>query len=255
MFLFDAHIHLEQYAEEEAAAFCRDSRVAGLIAVSVDLASSRRTLALKRRFPQKVFAACGFHPEQNPADIGPLVEWIRRYAAEIDAIGEIGLPYYLRKKARESGQPFDEESYLHILRTMLRLAKELKKPVILHAVYEDTARVCDLLEEFEIKKAHFHWIKTDSATLKRMARAGYLVSFTPEIVYREKTARIAASYPLSLIMAETDGPWPFAGPFSGMRTTPSLLQAVIDRIAALRKLDNDQVAEQLLQNTVRFIKS
>ncbi|SEM90999.1 TatD family hydrolase [Lihuaxuella thermophila] len=254
MLLFDAHIHLEQYGEEEAAAFCRDSRVYGLIAVSMDLVSSRRTLALKRRFPQKVFAACGFHPEQKPVEIGPLVEWIRQNEAEIDAIGEIGLPYYLRQKARESGQPFDERNHLHILRTLLCLAKELKKPVILHAVYEDTARVCDLLEEYGIDQAHFHWIKTDSVTLERMARAGYMVSFTPEIVYRQKTANIAAAYPLSLIMAETDGPWPFAGPFSGMRTTPFLLHAVIERIAALHKMDSDQAAEQLLQNTIRFIQ-
>ncbi|SFJ46056.1 TatD family hydrolase [Thermoflavimicrobium dichotomicum] len=250
---FDAHIHLEKYTDTEIDQILRDPQLEGVLAVSMDLPSSERTLALKRRFPDKIRIACGFHPEQEAQEVEPLVRFIQAHADEIDAIGEIGLPYYLHQTNTQMGQSFHYLSYTEILRTFLQLAKDLDKPVILHAVYDDAARACDLLEEYGIRRAHFHWIKADPSTLKRMAEHQYYVSFTPDILYKKKTADIAAIYPLSLIMVETDGPWPFEGPFTGMKTTPTMLPEVIQHIAHLRQINPVELEAILLNNVKQFL--
>jgi TatD DNase family protein len=253
MHLFDSHIHLEKYTDQEIESFCLDPQLMGLIAVSMDLESSQRTLQWKQRYPDKIIAACGFHPEQSPQNLVPLLTWIRGHASEIDAIGEIGLPYYLRRKTKKQGQSFDDTPYLEMLKTQLTLAKELDKPVILHAVYEDASTLCDLLEEFQITKAHFHWAKADLHTIKRMAQQGYYLSFTPDIWYEEETAWLAAHYPLDLIMAETDGPWPFEGPCTGKPTTPQMIKWVVQKLAELRGISTSEMEQKLISNTLRFL--
>ena len=37
-------------------------------------------------------------------------------------------------------------------------------------IYEDAPLVCDILEKFNIKKAHFHWFKGDEKTITKNDR-------------------------------------------------------------------------------------
>ena len=66
--LIDAHIHLEQYNDEEIPLLLEE--VDAVIAVSMQLSSCERTLRLSNSY-QQVKAAFGFHPEQpllSPSD-------------------------------------------------------------------------------------------------------------------------------------------------------------------------------------------
>lgn len=241
----DAHIHLEKYKDEAIQSFFEDSNLLHVLAVSMDYESSVRTLSLKKQYPERIFAACGFHPEQEAQEIEPLLQFMKTHIDQIDAVGEIGIPYYVKKNPPK----IDEM----LLRKMLAFAKAWEKPVILHAVREDVARMVELLEEYQIQRAHFHWIKTDFHTLRTLANAGYYVSFTPDIWYNNETAKIAIQYPLSFIMVETDGPWSFKGPFSNQPTTPRLVEQVILRMAKLKQVEPKRLAEILLQNSYRFL--
>lgn len=246
MKLFDAHIHLEQYSDAAIEQFVRDPQLVHMTAVSMDLSSSIRTLKIKEKYPDKIFAACGFHPEQEAQDIEPLIQFILEHIDQIDAIGEIGLPYYVKKNSTAISE--------NILRKMLEIAADWQKPVILHAVREDVAKMFAYLQEYNIKKAHFHWIKVDNSMLEHLANTGYYVSFTPDIWYNDETAQIAAQYPLPFIMAETDGPWQFEGPFSGIPTSPKLVKKVIERLAKIRKMDEVNLANQLFKNSTSFFQ-
>ncbi|WP_170948847.1 TatD family hydrolase, partial [Bacillus cereus] len=110
------------------------------------------------------------------------------HAEEIIAIGEVGLPYYLTKE--DEGVTID--SYVAILRRFIELASEYDLPIVLHAVYEDADIVCDLLEEYKISRAHFHWFKGNEATMGRMVRNGYYISITPDVLHKEKIRKIVS---------------------------------------------------------------
>lgn len=258
--MIDAHIHLEQYAPavlEHMLPGFPEQGVDGLIAVSMNLNSCARTLELARRAPGLIKPAYGYHPEQplpEKAELEALLRFIEEHAADMVAVGEIGLPYYSRAEALERGGSFAVEPYVRLLDTLLGLAARLGKPVVLHAVYEDALTVCDLLDKHGIRDAHFHWFKGPEEAIARMIQRGYYVSFTPDIVYEPEIQALARRYPPELVMAETDGPWPFEGPFAGRPTHPAMIRDVAAAWGALHGYSPAQAEALLSANTARFYR-
>jgi len=245
--LIDAHIHLDQYREDEVPKILEEAQL--VIAVSTDLQSCKKTLTLSQLFPN-VKAAYGFHPEQSlPSDHDKqaLFNWIRLHAEEMVAIGEVGLPYY-----RKQAQLLDERPYIELLDQFIQLAKELHKPIVLHAVYEDALVACDLLERHGVTRAHFHWFKGSEEAIERMIHNGYYISITPDCVYEAEIQALIKSYPLELMMVETDGPWPFEGPFEKVRTSPFMMAKTIDVIASLKGITVQEAAKIVTRNTEIF---
>lgn len=232
--IIDAHIHLDQFSDKELPEFYNSMKrvnCSHVVAVGSDLASSGRILDLSHKHDW-VIPAAGFHPEQSipsKEEVDKLCVWIVEHEADIAAIGEIGLPTYLLRERQDT----NILPYIELLERLLNLAKKLDKPVALHAVHAEADIVCDLLEKADIENAHFHWFKGSKATMKRMMNRGYFISLPPEIVYRQKIRDIAKLYPLNLMMAETDGPWPFDGPFKGIPTHPEMIHAIIESIAEI----------------------
>lgn len=254
----DAHVHIDLYDEADREKLLQEmpgNKVEALIAVSMNLASSRLNLSLAERYPSLVYPAFGYHPEQplpSEDEANRLLDWMEEHANEMIAVGEIGLPYYLRTEASRTGRAFDLEPYLDLLERLMLAAKCLDKPVVLHAVYEDADLVCDMLERHGLTQAHFHWFKGSAQTVRRMADRGYHVSFTPDILYEQDIQELARMYPADLVMAETDGPWPFEGPFSGRLTHPAMVGHVAAAWAGIRGIASEEAAAALYENTRRF---
>ena len=248
--IIDAHIHLDHYNMEDIEHILyKDDALDALIAVSYDLDSCKQNLLLAQKHP-KLKPAFGWHPEQElipDHEFAELIDWMTRHQQEMIAVGEVGLPYYLHKE-----HSFPMEGYIERLETFLSFAKSMQKPIVLHAVYEDAPLVCDLLEKHSIHKAHFHWFKGDQKTIKRMAQNGYFISVTPDVCYEKEIAELVHSYPLEQMMVETDGPWPFDGPFKGMLTHPSMIHRSIQMIADIKKMPINMVYKQLYKNTKTF---
>jgi TatD DNase family protein len=53
-------------------------------------------------------------------------------------------------------------------------------------------------------------------------------------------------------MVETDGPWPFEGPYAGEPTRPAMAADAAAHIARVKQLSVEHAAEVLLANTRRF---
>lgn len=256
----DAHIHLEQYNEELRKEHLAAARLAGVthvVAVSMNLPSSKATYELYRKAPDVIMPAYGFHPEQqlpNEQEEQEMMAWIKQRAAEgeLFAIGEVGLPYYSALEAQERGEELDKAPYADLLERFIVLAKQLDRPIVLHAVYEDAALACDLLEKHQFGKAHFHWFKGDKATIQRMIERGYYISITPDVYYEEEIQELVNIYPLQQMMVETDGPWQFSGRFQQRTTQSAMVVEVAAAIASLKKQPLEQVVEQLYSNSTSF---
>ncbi|MFC9539836.1 TatD family hydrolase [Lysinibacillus sp. NPDC056959] len=245
--LIDAHIHLDKYKENDIPTLLEEAE--RVIAVSMNLLSSEKTLKLSKAYA-KVKAAFGFHPEQplpSEAEENALFDWIRQHAHDMVAIGEVGLPYYLRQE-----KAIDERPYVALLERFIGLAKELNKPIVLHAVYEDATIVCDLLEKHQLTKAHFHWFKGDATVIERMIHNGYFISVTPDCTYEAEIKQLIKKYPIELMMVETDGPWPFEGPFDNKRTSPWIMDHSIEVIASIKGLATHEAAQIITRNTTTF---
>jgi len=256
----DAHLHVDLYPENEREQLLDKALadgIAGIVAVSMNMASSLINEELAQKYPQLILPAYGFHPERplpSEEETQALVQWIlTQYAAgKRFAIGEVGLPYYNRNEAADAGEPFNEAPYLALLEQFVQLAAELDLPIALHAVYEDAEKTLDLLERYQVRRAHFHWFKGPETAIARMVKAGYMISITPDVLYENEIQQLVLRYPIELIMTETDGPWPFEGPFEGRQTEPRMVQQVAEMIATLKGISSTEAEAALLRNALDF---
>jgi len=248
--IIDVHIHLNHYHEQDIEDIVNGDRaLEALIGVSYDLASCIQNLTFSRKY-HKVKPAFGWHPEQplqSDHDFSQLLDWMTLNEQEMIAIGEVGLPYYLRKEGK-----IPLKGYLDRLEAFIRLADKWQKPIILHAIYDDAPLVCNLLEKYSIKRAHFHWFKGDQQTVARFIQNDYFISITPDVLYEEEIQKLVHQYPLERMMTETDGPWQFEGPFRGQLTHPTMIHLSIKKIAEIKKRSIEEVYYQLHTNAKNF---
>ncbi|MDG5788571.1 TatD family hydrolase [Evansella sp. AB-P1] len=253
--VIDSHIHLEVYKKGERLLIIEEMEkynVEQLISVSMNLASARKNLSLSREY-KNVKTAIGFHPEQilpSEKEIEQLHDFLDQHQQEMVAVGEVGLPYYLR----QNNQQIPIEPYLEILESFIIKAKQYNKPIILHAVYDDAPIVCSMLEKHSIEKAHFHWFKGDAKTVERMIKNGYYISITPDVMYKDKIQQLVKKYPITNMIVETDGPWPFEGPFENKMTHPKMIHKSIEKISSLKGINLPAAYRQFYKNTKEFYK-
>ena len=53
-------------------------------------------------------------------------------------------------------------------------------------------------------------------------------------------------------MVETDGPWPFEGPFAGQMTHPRMISDVIEVWSGIHQMSVTAARELIYDNTQRF---
>lgn len=249
--IIDAHIHLDQYKKEVIKKMLDDKSIEGVIAVSMDQSSCIQNLQLAKRY-SFVHAAFGFHPEQKlpkEKELADLILWMEKHQQHMTAIGEVGLPHYARK---EDPTAFPLEPYIELLEQFILLAKKLSKPICLHSIYEEAPIVLGLLEKHNYMYAHFHWFKGDEKTIDHLIANGCFVSITPDLLYEQEIQALVAKFPLEQLMVETDGPWPFEGPFSQKETMPYMMHSTVNEMAKIKKNSVDTVYDSLLSNTKKF---
>lgn len=252
--IIDCHLHLDKYLDVEVYKIMETlDEVETLISVSYDLESCKRNSDLSRMYPH-VKSAFGFHPEQeivSDEEMADLFQWVHSHFDEMIAVGEVGLPFYLRNSTTWDTSL---EPYIELLEEWIKLASKKNLPISLHAIYDDVPTVCSMLERHSIEHAHFHWFKGADIDMDRIIQNGHFISLTPDLIYEEETRHIAKRFPLSQIMVETDGPWPFEGLFSGKMTHPNMIHQTIRQLSVLKAISVDKTYETLYVNTKQFFR-
>ena len=252
----DTHCHLDAPAYADLAAVCRQSEQAGvkvIVAVGTGLASNRSVMALQEQQPAHVRAALGLHPERPDASWGEVeavLTQLRAHRDRVVALGEVGLPHY----ALLDGSMTAEQAYQHeaFLRALVYGAAALNLPVILHAPHTAADKALAVVQRYEPPGVVFHWHKGSPETTAAICEAGYFISVTPEVCYRERDRQLVRTVPLRSLLLESDGPWPYGGEFAGQPTTPALVARLAAEVARLKGVVLDEVREAAWQNTQRL---
>lgn len=248
------HLHAAAYADpREALRVAMTYDVWGVVAVGCDPATNEETLAAARTMPKAIWAGLGFHPDWRQLSGGELEQveaQVREHRARIVALGEVGLPWYSLEgdpdPARRMAAGRDH------LERLLGVAVRWDLPVILHAPHGAAAPALEALRRHGIEQAVFHWHKAPEDVTRAIVQAGYFVSVTPEVVYRERDRQMVEVVPLDSLVVESDGPWAYQGEFEGLASGPWLVTRVAEEIAKLKRLPADDVIARLSENTCRL---
>src|SRR5262249_62025857 len=103
---------------------------------------------------------------------------------------------------------------------LLDLATRYDLAVILHAPHGAAATALEALRRCGIERAVFHWHKAPAEVTREIIDAGYFVSVTPEVVYRDRDRQRVEAPPIESLLVESDGPWPYQGEFAGVPSGP-----------------------------------
>jgi TatD DNase family protein len=257
MRLIDTHIHLTspRYTDVPGLiARAQRAGIVGVVAVAVDETSSHQILSLCDAFPAFVHGGLGVHPERPVGDdeAARVMALIRQERPRLVAVAEVGLPWYTIRE-----RP-DREALIAAaeprLQRFLRLARELDLTVVLHAPHETATRALALLRAESIEHAVFHWHKASPQVTRAIVEHGYYISVTPETCYRARDRELVAMVPLSRLVVETDGPWPYDGEFEGHLTEPTFLGRTVEAVAAIKGLAREAAAQIITENSRRLFR-
>ena len=252
----DAHIHLsdERYSQNvtEIVNEAKQLGVMGLVANSMDLQTSHKSLKLAQEYPDHVYAALGIHPwntkQLKPNEVQDTVNLIFQNAdnrQRVVAVGEIGLD------ANYSGTGEPTEIQKQVFHELLSAAEKTSLPVIIHS-RGTTSQVVDLLSSYKIKKVLLHWFSQPHSLIPTIIDRGYYITEGPPSVFSGGIREVVRRIPLTRFMTETDGPVRFRGPFKDKLTTPSFILTVVEAVAELKGIKKSEVADQIFSNFVDF---
>jgi len=253
--LIDSHAHLAMYEiggeRESVISRAKEVGVTTILTVGTTLEDSRLNLDIAAHYPG-VLTSIGVHPHDvKEVDLGVCLEELRQLARspQVVALGEIGLDYYWNNSPQDMQQIF--------FRRQLELAKTLGLPVIIHDrdAHEDTLRI---IEEVDMSSVGgvFHCFSGDLAMAERVRELGFLVSIAGPVTFKKagNLPLIAKMLPLESLLVETDCPYLAPAPFRGKRNEPAYVRYTAAKIAELRGISLEVVAEQTSMNFFKLFR-
>jgi len=235
--LIDAHCHLDELERRGISA--RDAleraHLAGVhqVVTSGDgMEESRAARTLAEQLPE-VFFTVGWHPvNPRPPSLAELAEMRQLLAhPKALAVGEVGLDYFFRPGYLETPAELQREMFS----SMLNLAAELSKPVVIHQRQAQS----DLLEVLDAGPqvtGILHCFSGDADFAQAAVARGLFCSFAGNLTFKSAHDLQAAArvVPPELLMVETDAPFLAPQPHRGRSSEPAMVRATAQWLAMFR---------------------
>jgi len=247
MKLIDAHVHLSdaEYAGhiDELIADAKAAGVVALMTNSMDLETCQSDLKLADKYADLVYPALGIHPWNvnvlKESELEQTIDLIQKQRSVVKAIGEIGLDHKYETVWEKQMMVFDE---------MLHLAEVLDLPVIIHS-RGTTDKIVEMLPSYRLRRVLLHWFSHSVSTLYRAMDNGYFITEGPPATYSSNIREIIEKVPLTHFLTETDGPVTYRKrPYNGRLTKPSFIRNVVEAVAEIKKMQLDDVSQQIVEN-------
>lgn len=252
--LFDSHAHYDDERFEkdkyEVIKKVYDSRVTYILNASSNIASSIETISLTQEF-EFVYGAVGIHPhyvsEINDNTFIALADFAKD--EKIVAVGEIGLDYYYDNSPRELQRFWFAKQ--------IAFAQTLDLPIIVHDrdAHKD---VMDILKAEEARNIGgvFHCYSGSVEMAREVLDNNFYISVGGPLTFKKarKLIEVVEYVPLDRLLIETDCPYLTPEPHRGKRNDSSYVKLVAEKIAQIRGLEFEEVAETTMNNAKRLFR-
>jgi TatD DNase family protein len=274
-----AHVNFKKFSSDAEEVILNSlNNDTGMILVGADYKTSKRALDLANKYENGIYAAVGLHPIhlEDITEEGKDGREVVRVRAEqfnydnyeklasfekVVAIGEIGLDYHHLKLNSDLEKAKSRQK--EVLIKQLSLARSLDLPAIVHCrvAHDDLLKT---LKEFrEDNKEQIpsgkewgviHCFSGDENLAWQYFQLGFLISFTGIITFSSQWDDLIRKMPMDKFMIETDCPFMTPEPYRGHRNEPALVAYVAERIAAIRNVEIEKIAEISSANACRLFK-
>lgn len=250
MILTDTHTHL--YSKEfdsnqnELIQTAIDSGITRLFMPNVDSESIPGMFQVEKQFPNNCFAMMGLHPcsvgAKYQQELQVVEYWLNK--RKFVAIGEIGIDLYWDKTFFEQQQD--------AFRTQIQLAKKYNIPYIIHS-RNSFDEVYDIVNEFKEDKikAIFHCFSGNVEQAQKVIALGnFKLGIGGVVTFKNSGLdKVVEAIDLKHLVLETDAPYLAPMPHRGKTNHPEYLMLIAKKIAEIKNISVEEVAEVTTQNS------
>lgn len=250
--LFDSHAHLNDSKfdkdRDQIIKRAKEEGVKYILNPGADFASSVASINLAEKYDM-IYAAVGVHPHDAKDMDETTITLLKGLSKKkkVVAIGETGLDYHYDFSPRDVQKKWFIEQ--------IRLAKEVNLPIIIH----DRDANQDVMDILKAENAFetgilLHCYSGSAELAKQYVKLGAYISIAGPVTFKNarKTVEVVEQIPLEYLMIETDSPYLTPMPYRGKRNESSYVQYVADKIAQIKGISYEQVAEQTCENAKKF---
>jgi len=246
--LIDSHCHLddEQFDadREETIARARAAGVEAMMAIGTGDGPPDLEVAVRlaEQYPF-IHATVGVHPHYAAKATEETFVRLRELAShpKVQAIGEIGLDYHYDFSPRDMQRAVFERQ--------LALAAEAAKPVVIHTreAWEDTL---DILRSRWQGGGIMHCFTGDEQQAREALDLDFHLAFGGVLTFpkADDVRQAARITPADRLLVETDCPYLAPVPRRGKRNEPAFLLETVRRLAEVRGVRPEEIAEQTTGN-------
>ena len=217
---------------------------------SIDSNETENIFALEQKFPGKCFAMMGLHPcsvkENYKEELELVYEWLQKRT--FAAVGEIGLDFYWDKT-------FTDQQY-ESFHQQVEWALQYHLPVVLHT-RDAMQQTIDVIKEYKGKNLRgiFHCFSGTLQNALDIIDTGFYLGIGGVITYKNAgLAEVIKEIDLEHIVLETDAPYLTPVPFRGKRNESSYLKYVVQKIAEVKNISIEEVAEITTKNATDIFR-
>jgi TatD DNase family protein len=211
---------------------------------NIDSSSIENMLALEESFPQNCVAMMGLHPCHVNANVQneltTVEEWLKK--RKFIGIGEIGIDLYWDKTfLNEQQQAF---------KTQIELALNYNYPIVIHC-REAFDEIYTILSTYKkLPKAIFHCFSGNIEQAKKIIDLGnFKLGIGGVVTFKNSGLdKVVEHIDLEHLVLETDAPYLAPMPYRGKRNEPTYLINIAKKIAELKNVSFDTVAEITSKN-------
>lgn len=227
-----------------------NNKVTNMLSVATNFDQHQILIKIAEEF-SVVKISAGLHPEHavDMFNYNSCTDQLLELAANADvvAIGETGLDYYHINNNSEADFSNNQKLQQAAFIQQIYVAKMLKKPLIVHTrmAQQDTINILTK-EQAYIASGVMHCFTENWHMAKQALDLGFYISFSGIITFNNKVEdilEVVKKTPLDRILIETDSPYLAPVPFRGKINQPSYVPYVARKIAELKSLPIDQIAD------------
>lgn len=257
MEFFDSHSHYndEKFDEdrEELIEKIHNDEIEKFITAGYSIESSKKAIELCKKY-KFMYPICGISPNDIPQtedqlwkDLAEIEQIIKTNNLTV-AVGEIGLDYYWNKENKDLQKlAFIEQ---------IKMANKLGLPIVIHT-REAVMDTIEILKQNEvIKKGIFHCCPLNRELVKEALKLGFYISFAGPVTFKnsKNADEIINLVPNDKMLIETDSPYLSPEPLRGRRNDPRNVKLTAQKIADVKGLSLEEVANITYENAMRIFE-
>jgi len=254
MVLTDTHTHLylDKFAQDRKLVIenAIENDVRYMMLPNIDRTSIDDMLNLCDSFPDNCFPMIGLHPGSVNKDYKNEIAIVEKYLTtkKFYAIGEIGIDLYWDKTFYKE----QEIAFSH----QIQLALKYKLPIVVHSreSFDEIIKIIKQINNPDLRGV-FHCFTGTLEQAQKVISLGFKIGIGGVVTFKNSGLdKVVKEINLEHIVLETDSPFLAPVPYRGKRNESSYIFYIAKKIAEIKNLTVEEVAETTTNNAGSLFK-